>query len=448
MRILFVAPECVPFSKTGGLADVAAALPRALADRGHHVLVVTPRYRGADPAKAPAGKVRVHLVENAAFFDRPGVYGEKSQDYADNHQRYAFFAREALEAARRLDFPPEIVHLHDWPAALAALYLRREQMFPGVKCVFTVHNLAHQGLFPASALAEVGLPREVFNWRELEFYGRVSFLKAGLVFADAVTTVSPRYAREIQTAEFGAGLDGLLRERAAAGAVHGILNGVEYSDWSPETDPHLAARYGPQDLSGKAACKAALQRELGLAERADVPLLGVVSRLAEQKGMDLIAAVAEELVARGAQLAVLGTGEPRLEQVFRELSDKHAGKVRARVGFDNGLAHRIEAGADLFLMPSRFEPCGLNQMYSLRYGAVPVVRAVGGLDDTVEDEVTGFKFAEASGAALLQACARALEAYRAGGERWTAMMRAGMAKDFSWAASAAEYEKLFVKIRA
>ncbi len=473
MDVLFVASEVAPWSKTGGLGDVAAALPRALAARGDRVTVVTPRYGSIDPVKrglrrldvalhgrseaaglyVADGPAPVYFVEHERFFGhRRGLYGEHGHDYADNAARFAFFTRAALDLPAALGLAPRIVHLNDWQTGLGAWMLRHEKQdlawARAARSVLTVHNLAYQGNFPKQAVPAVGLPWEVFRHEAMEFYDQLNFLKAGLVFADAVTTVSPTYAREILTPEHGNGLDPQLRHRARD--LHGILNGIDVEEWNPETDRHLPARFGCGDLAGKAACKEALQRELGLPVRPEVPLIGMVGRLAEQKGLDLVSAALPDLLRLGPQLAVLGSGRHDYEDLFRRAARERPDQVAAHVGFDEGLAHRIEAGADLFLMPSRFEPCGLNQMYSLRYGTVPVVRAVGGLEDTVEDydgyrRGTGFAFREYHPRALLTALRRALDLFR-DRRAWTGLMERGMAQDFGWDRSAQAYERLFAEL--
>ena len=447
MRILFVASECRPFSKTGGLADVASALSGAFAAMGHEVLVSTPRYRGVQPERTPSvpGR-RFHFVEHDGYFDRAGLYGEDGVDYPDNDRRFAYFARASLDAAAAQGFAPDVVHLHDWQAALAAFLVRSEGVLPGSSVVYTVHNLAYQGVFPPAALARVGLPASAFTLRGLEFHGNVSYMKAGLVFADAVTTVSPRYAREILTPAFGFGLEGVLRERAAAGELHGILNGAEYTDWSPEVDPNLPEPYTAKRLSPKRLAKSALQDELSLDDRRDAPLLGMVTRLDRQKGVDLVIELATDLVELGVQLAILGNGDPVLERQLTRLAARDAGRVGVRIGFVDSLAHLIQGGSDILLMPSRWEPCGLNQMYAMRYGTVPVVSAVGGLDDTIEEGRTGFKFEPDDPGGLLTAIQRAVERYRGDASAWRRMMRAGMAMDFSWAVSAREYLHLFATV--
>ncbi|HYQ80131.1 MAG TPA: glycogen synthase GlgA [Anaeromyxobacteraceae bacterium] len=473
MDILYVASEVAPFSKSGGLGDVSQALPQALAARGHRLAVVTPRYGSIDPQRhrlarldvqlevrgeraglwrAP-GAVPVFLLEHQRWFgSRPGLYGERGADYPDNAQRFAFLSRAALEVPAAVGLSPRIVHLHDWQTALGAWLLRFERAgdprLAGARCVFTIHNLAYQGMFPKEMLVEVGLPWEVFTFEAMEFHDQLNFMKAGLVYADALTTVSPNYAREILTVEGGQGLDSVLRMRRRD--LVGILNGIDALQWDPSRDPHLPARYGPGDLSGKAACKTALQREMGLPARARVPLIGVIGRLAEQKGVDLLLEALPEILVMDVQVAVLGSGRPDWEEALSRTARERPGRLGVRIGFDEGLAHRIEAGADLFLMPSRFEPCGLNQLYSLRYGTAPVVRAVGGLEDTVEDydgarRGTGFKFREYQARAMMTALRRALDVWR-DGRAWRGLVERGMAQDFSWDRSAAGYEALYRRV--
>jgi len=461
-----VASEAAPFAKTGGLADVVGALPAALKALGHEVAVLLPRYAAVDlknarrvydslPIWLPPRRfdASIYLIERETpfyfldyppLFDRPGLYGEGGSDYPDNHIRFAVLAQAALAFCRHI-WRPDILHAHDWQAGLVPAYLRtiygNDPTFLGIHSLFTIHNLGYHGLFPAEALADIGLAgTEDFRPQGLEFFGKVCFLKGGLNYADALNTVSPAYAREILTPEYGFGLDGVLRARSRV--LSGILNGVDYRDWNPETDPWIAANYSSADLSGKRACKQDLLNAFGLPPEAiDAPLLGIVSRFTSQKGADLVADAADGLVNEGYYLAALGAGEPHYEQLFRAIAARHPSRIAVRIGFDNALAHKVEAGADMFLMPSRYEPCGLNQIYSLKYGTVPVVRATGGLDDTIEPE-TGFKFWNYSGAALVGALRAAREAF-AGAEGWRAIMRAGMAKDFSWSVSAAEYARLY-----
>ena len=468
-----VASEAAPFAKTGGLADVMAALPRALARAGHTVDVVMPRYRGvtagerigrvnvtlggrvraADLHATVAGGVRTVFVDEPAYFDREQLYGVGGNDYADNPERFAFLARAALEWGTSAGGRYDIVHAHDWQAGLVPLFLRQEYAttvaFGHAAAVFTIHNLAYQGLFDAAWLPQLGLGRELLHMDALEFWGRISFLKGGIVFSRAITTVSPRYAVEIQTPESGFGFDGILRSRAAD--LTGILNGIDTDEWDPAHDPHLPVPYTASNLRGKAAAKRLVLELFGLPSNPAArrrPLIGMVSRLVDQKGFDLMAAVAGDLPRLGASFVLLGTGDERYQELFRTLAAGHPTRIGARVGFDEALAHQIEGGADIFLMPSRFEPCGLNQMYSLRYGTVPVVRATGGLYDTVRDfepdtgEGTGFTFESYTSAALLEALRRALGTFR-NRPAWRRIQRAGMRQDHSWGVSAQQYVETY-----
>jgi starch synthase len=477
VKILFVASEGLPFSKTGGLADVIEALPKALVAQGHDVAVILPRYRGTRVAgiavpsvtvsmggqlRFPAvadgglvGGVRYFFVDDAAYFDRDGLYGGRGGDYPDNAERYSEFCRVAIEIAKNV-WRADLVHCHDWQAALVPILLRtayaQDPVAQSLPVVFTIHNMGYQGQFGRDALARADIPASAFTPEAIEFYGSVNFLKGGLIFSDYLTTVSRKYAEEIQTPAFGYGLDGVARRRADR--LVGIINGVDYSAWNPEKDKLIAARYSAKDLSGKRACKQALLQLMEL-PYADLtrPVVGVVSRFADQKGFDLIAERAHELMQEELTLAVLGTGDRRYEDLFRSLVTTYPGRVGVKIAYDDAIAHQIEAGADMFLMPSRYEPCGLNQIYSLKYGTVPVVRATGGLDDTIEafdlesGTGTGFKFQDYTGSAMLQCLRRALQHYE--DERiWKRIQLNGMAKDFSWKTSAAEYSKVYTAARA
>jgi starch synthase len=395
--------------------------------------------------------VRYYLVDCPEFFDRDGLYQEPGTgaDYPDNYLRFAGFSLAGLEAIKRLGTPPEIIHCHDWQTGLVPVYLRQnyrpDLYYYDTRVVLTIHNLAYHPEFARETLSEISLDDGLFSIDALEYYDRVNLLKGGIVFADYLTTVSPKYAEEIQTREFGAGLEGALRRHA--GKLRGILNGCDYSAWNPATDPLIAVNYTPEDLAGKKACKRALLESMGVAQP-DVarPVLGIVSRFDHQKGFDLLAEIAENLVALDLYLVVLGTGAREYEELFVRLAKRHPGTFLVRIAYDNALAHQIEAGADIFLMPSRYEPCGLNQMYSLKYGTVPVVRGTGGLENTIEDfdgiSGTGFKFYDYTGEAFLDAIGRALEAFR-WPRLWARIMLNGMLKDFSWSRSAQKYAELY-----
>jgi starch synthase len=476
MKILFASSEAVPFAKTGGLADVSGALPRALAQMGHEVFLILPKYRQVDEkhlnliktgislkvpisqkvemgevySTEPAPQFHVLLIRKDAYYDRDQLYGTPNGDFEDNAERFTFFSRSILEAALALEFIPDIIHCNDWQTGLTPVYLktlyRNVAALKRTGSVFTIHNIGYQGLFWHYDLHLTNLGWEFFTPQALEFYGKLNFLKGGIVFSDAVTTVSRRYMEEIQTPEFGAGLDGVLRDRA--GDLYGILNGVDYEEWSPQKDSFIKKRYGPEDLQGKRACKAELQREYDLTVTEDIPLIGAISRLDEQKGFDLIAVLMEDLMKLGLQFVLLGTGKEKYHLLFENLHRKHPKQVGIKIAFDNALAHKIEAGADMFLMPSRYEPCGLNQIYSLKYGTVPIVRATGGLDDTIKDfnpmneDGNGFKFKDYSAHSLLAAIQRALQVYR---ERtvWEKLMIRGMSADYSWNQSARAYLKVY-----
>jgi starch synthase len=478
MHIAFAASECVPFSKTGGLADVVGALPRALASLGHQVSVYVPRYRQTkltDPqtvvksitipfddkyrfcsvvTAGTSNGVRFYFVDYPPYFDREALYGGPSGDYPDNAERFALFSRAVIEASKVLGVP-QIFHCHDWQSALIPVMLRtlyaEDPAFRELATIFTIHNMGYQGLFPPDTLPLLMLPWELFTISKMEFFGQVNFLKGALVHSDFVTTVSRKYSHEIQTTEYGFGLEGVLRNRAAT--VAGILNGVDYDEWSPQTDKFIVAKYSSEDLSGKAQCKKDLLNAFGVANAdAKVPVIGIVSRFAAQKGFDLIAQIMDRLAREELIMVVLGSGDKPYEEMFVRLNRQFPNKIAAKVAFDNAIAHKIEAGADMFLMPSRYEPCGLNQIYSLKYGTVPVVRATGGLDDTIEPwdarsgKGTGFKFTDYTGEALLATIKQALLAYR-DPSSWQKLMRNGMARDFSWGASAREYGKVYERAR-
>jgi starch synthase len=438
MRVLFVTPECAPLTKTGGLGDVSEALPAALRAQGVDVRVLQMEVRLLD-----AGDFL--LLDCPELYVRSGgpYQDANGEDWPDNALRFGVLSRVAAllgAASTPLVWHPEVVHCNDWPTGLAPVYLNAEPS--RAASVMTVHNLAFQGLFDPALLSRLELPPATFSIEGLEFYGRISFLKGGLVYADGITTVSPTYAREIQGEELGCGLDGLLRSRRDV--LRGILNGIDAEAWNPMSDARIAERYSWSSLEKKAGNKQALQRRLNLAEDASVPLLGAVCRFTHQKGIDLIAGAAQELLALPAQICLLGRGERELENVFVALAARHPHSIAVAIGFNEDLAHLIEAGADLFLMPSRFEPCGLNQMYSQRYGTPPVARATGGLADTISDGETGFLFQNAESAAFLEAARRAVAAYR-DTRRWREIQRRGMARDFSWTGPARQYAALYAR---
>jgi starch synthase len=477
MRILFVASEGLPFSKTGGLADVVEALPKALVAQGHQVAVVLPRYRGskADTPIIPSltiplgnrlrfpaiadgtllDGVRYFFVDDPAYFDRDSLYGTAAGDYPDNAERYSEFCRAAIELSKHA-WPTDVFHCHDWQTGLLPVLLRTvygdDPVVRDLPVVFTIHNIGYQGQFRRDVLTRAGIPDTLFNPGALEFFGNVNLLKGGLVYSDYLTTVSRRYAQEIQTPEFGYGLDGVVRSRADR--IVGILNGVDYTAWNPAKDSLIAAKYSAKDLSGKQLCKQDLLQLYGLStDNPHRPLMGIVSRFADQKGFDMIADRAHEILREDVMLAVLGAGDRRYEDLFRALASAYPGRVGFKFAYDNVMAHKVEAGSDIFLMPSRYEPSGLNQMYSLKYGTVPVVRATGGLDDSIENfdlehgTGTGFKFSEYSGTAFLYAVRQALHHYS--DERiWKRIQLNGMGKDFSWKTPAAEYAKLYGAARA
>ncbi len=476
MKILFVASEGVPYSKTGGLADVVGALSVALVEAGHQVAVLLPKYRGTktqtitipsltvpigDELRFPSivegalvGGVRFYFLDDADYFDRAQLYGEKGTDYYDNAERFCEFSRAAIEFTKRV-WMPDVIHCHDWQTALVPVLLRtlyaRDPALKQMGVVFTIHNLGYQGLFPHSTLARIGLPETLFHVDALEFFGKVNFLKGGLVYSDRLTTVSKKYAAEIQTKEYGYGLEGVIRTRA--GQLTGILNGVDYSEWSPEADKLIVANYSAHNLDGKRACKKDLLGLFNLpVENMTRPVIGIVSRFVDQKGFDIFAEAAAELLQENLALVALGSGDPQYEKLFLALAQKYPSKVGVKIAYDNTIAHKIEAGADLFLMPSRYEPCGLNQIYSLRYGTVPIVRATGGLDDTIVQYNaklgggTGFKFEAYTGRALLECVRTALRVFR-DPAAWHAIQTAGMAKDFSWKTSASAYVTVYEEAR-
>ena len=476
MKIVLAAGEAVPFCKTGGLADVVGAMARRLGEAGHDVLLFLPKYRAVEAATLSGGlsqplsiklgsetveaqlrllqrrSVSTCFIDYPPFFDREGLYGRDGADHPDNDRRFILFQLGVLEGLKSLGFKPDIIHAHDWQAALIPALLKRryadEPLFASTASVLTIHNMAYQGNFPPACLEAAGLPVEDFTPDKLEYYGKVSFLKAGIVFADMLTTVSPTYAREIQeSGERGFGMEGLLQKRASS--LVGVLNGIDLDIWNPEKDAALPRRYGPDDrAAGKAECKAAVQKESGLAVDARKPLITVISRLDYQKGLDLAMRAIEPRLDR-CQLAVIGTGDAQLQQDFAGLERRHPGAVHFHQGFDEPFAHRLYAAADVFLMPSRFEPCGLGQMIAMRYGAVPVVSRTGGLVDTVSEEgarANGFTAAPGDSEDLGRALDRALS--RFGAPAWDALARAAMTGDYSWERSIGLYLEVYRKALA
>lgn len=480
MNIVFAASECAPYAKTGGLADVVAALPPELVKLGHEVTVYLPLYAEVRAHIEGEWKyavrsitipfesynrfvgivdggrrdgVQYYFVDCPELFDRQGLYGTQAGDYPNNWERFGLYCRAVLEAAKLLGVP-EVFHVHDWQAALIPVYLRTVYYFDpvlrGAGVVLTIHNAAYQGWFPPATTERLLFPWEIFTMDKLEYFDTFNFLKGGLVYSDMLTAVSGKYAEEIQTAEFGEGLDAVLRRRAVD--LRGILNGVDYAQWDPATDGNLAAHYAPEDLAGKQECRADLLHAFGLEKVAEeTAVIGIVSRFATQKGFDFIAQIADRLTERDVALVVLGTGEPIYEKFFRDWATRSPAQVAVQIRHDDALAHKVEAGSDLFLMPSRYEPSGLNQMYSLKYGTVPVVRATGGLDDTVDEwnpelrTGTGFKFAELNAEALLGAIDRALTAFE-DKQGWQQLMRNGMARDYGWDRPAKEYAEVYEEV--
>jgi len=479
MKILLASSEVFPYSKTGGLADMAGSLAKYLAAAGEEVVVVTPLYSGVrekipkfgKPAvrvKLPMGRqiisadlrpvkpmegLTVYFVDQPALYDRPGLYGEGGQDYPDNAERFIFFSKCVAHMARQPAWTPDIVHTHDWQAGLVSLFIAHQHWQDGwtrpPRNCFNIHNLAYQGVFPTAKYELTNLPWQYFNPKGVEFHGYLNCLKAGIVYSDLLTTVSPRYAREVTTPEFGCGLDGVLRERQDV--LFGILNGVDYSEWKTVGNPYLKHAYSPEDLAAKSAAKLDLQAELGLPANDKIPLFGTVGRLVEQKGMDILLGALEEMLGSNLQFVLLGSGEPRFETAFLDLAARYPTKVAVKIGYDHALSHRVEAGCDFFLMPSRFEPCGLNQMYSLRYGTIPIVRVTGGLDDSVRgpnedlEIADGIKFSDYSAAALAKAIRKALVLYEHP-DLLEHFRRNAMEADFSWTRTALEYVELFERL--
>jgi len=480
MKVLFATSEMSPYSKTGGLGDVAGALPDKLAKAGNEVICISPKYRAVEKGgfkttdtglqvgcyigdKPRPGRIftldephpaKRYFIANESYFDREELYQTAAGDYPDNSERFIFFSKALLGAAKAIGFKPDIVHLNDWQTALAGVFLRTnmrsDTFFSGAKTLLTVHNLGYQGLFWHWDWPMLNLGWEYFHPDTgLEYYGKINFLKGGIIFADAVNTVSKRYAKEIQTEEYGYGLDGLLRKYS--GKLFGILNGIDMDEWNPKTDRYIAANFSADNMSGKAACKADLQKIMGLPVAPDIPLIGVISRFTEQKGMDLVISGAADLMKLQVQLAILGRGEPEYEEEFKKLVKAYPKSLAVKIEFSQELAHKIEAGCDFFLMPSKYEPCGLNQMYSLAYGTIPIVRATGGLDDTVTNfsentgRGNGVKFRDYSSQAMARALRKMVTIYKRN-KPMAKLRQNAFACDFSWERSAKEYLKLYRRI--
>jgi len=477
MRILLASSEVFPFAKTGGLADVAGALPKALQKLGVDVRVIMPKYKGIEEKEFPVNYnglriscavsqsivdaeivesryngIPVYLVDKDEYYYRDNLYSTQDGDYIDNAERFIFFSKSIIEAIKVTGFAPHVVHCNDWQTALVPVFLktlyRQDPLLSRIATLLTIHNLGYQGLFWHLDWHLLNIGWEYFTPDSLEFYGKINFLKGGIVFADIINTVSKKYSQEIQTPEFGSGLDGILTTRKDD--LYGIVNGIDYDDWSPDKDPYIPAAFDADHLSNKAASKAELQRVFGLPVDKAIPVISSISRLADQKGFDLVSEGFERLVSLKVQYILLGTGERKYHELFAQLARKHPKTFSVKIAYDNALAHLIEAGSDMFLMPSQYEPCGLNQLYSLKYGTVPIVRATGGLDDTITDNPlipetqTGFKFYEYSIDAMIAAIERALTAYK-DGKDWLSLAKRCMAQDFSWQKSAAEYAALYEK---
>lgn len=484
MNVVFLSSEVAPFAKTGGLADIAGSIPKGLKKLGVDIAVVMPFYddikegeyrltktdmqfevKIGDKLKSgfvykgflPASRVPIYFIGNEQYYGRKGLYNYPgtTRDFEDNSERFIFFAQAALAVIEKLKLSPHIVHCNDWQTGLVPVYLKtkftHKECFKNTKTMITIHNLAYQGVYWHWDMNLTGLDWSLFNWKQLEFYGKLNFLKGGIVFSDLITTVSKTYAEEIQTPEYGVGLDGVLRERAKD--LYGIINGIDYTIWNPEIDKFIIANYSVGNIAEKKLCKKALQRKYKLPER-DVPVIGMITRLTDQKGLDLVVDKFPELMKIDLQFVLLGTGDQRYYEIFQHYAHKFTDKVALKFSFDERSAHEIEAGTDLFLMPSRYEPCGLNQLYSLKYGTVPVVRSTGGLADTITDvrsdsvmngKVNGFSFKEYNADLLLSTIIRALDFFK-NKTQWTRLIKNGMSQDWSWERSAREYLTLYKKV--
>jgi len=460
MKIAMVASEVVPYAKTGGLADVVGALPLALEYCGHEVIIIVPRYKcvkdtkfklnraSTDISYSSIGKnIKVYFIENSNYFIREGLYGDKNGDYKDNLVRFSFFSRRALDLLKEINFSADILHMHDWQASLMAVYLKnlysKQTFYKNIKCILTIHNIGYQGIFAKEEFTKLGLDWELFSINGLEFYDKVNLLKGGIVFSDFINTVSPTYAKEIQTKELGFGLDGLLRQRKKV--LNGILNGLDYSIWDPDMDKFILQNFSVRSMENKVLNKEDLQKTCGLEVNKDIPVLGMVSRLAEQKGFDIFAKGLDELCKMNVQLVILGTGDLKYHQLLKKAADKHPKKCSLNLRFDDPLAHKIYAGSDIFLMPSKYEPCGLGQLISLRYGTIPLVFKTGGLADTV-DKNNGFDFSKYTKEALLKSINQAVLTFK-DKDKWRKLMTNGMESNFSWKVSADKYISLYEKAK-
>ncbi|MFC1509294.1 glycogen synthase GlgA [Candidatus Omnitrophota bacterium] len=477
MNILFVSSEVFPFAKTGGLADVVGALPEVLSKRGHISSVILPFYRcvkkkGFSPElfkkdltvtidkkeetfdlyRLKHDSVTIYFIEKDKYYDRDELYGTPKGDYPDNALRFGFFSKAVIASIPHIG-KLDILHTNDWQSGLIPLYIKLFQkdnpVFKNIKTVFTIHNMAYQGLFDKGFMEPLGLPKKLFHYKKLEFYGRFSLMKAGIIYSDAVSTVSEGYAREILTKEYGCGMEGLLKTREKD--LYGIVNGVDYSVWSPETDKFIASRYNDKNLCGKVDCKKDVLKEFGIEYDPKRALVAMITRLAEQKGIDLVAESMDKMLDLGIQFILLGFGDEKYNNIFKELAERYVGRVGISIDFNNALAHKMESGADIFLMPSRYEPCGLNQLYSMKYATVPVVRAVGGLDDTVKNfdpstkKGNGFKFKDATSDALVDSLKEAVSIFQ-NKELWNVLLHNGLSCDYSWGSSAEKYESLYNRL--
>jgi len=478
MKILFASSEVTPYAKSGGLADVSGALPKALESLGAEAAIIMPKYKSCSlekwhleklpvPLKVPISgrieeaslywanhseKTKIYFIEKDDYYLRDALYQTLDGDYPDNAERFAFFSRAILEAAKAINFKPDVIHLNDWQTAMTSVFLkefyRDDPFFNKTAAVLTIHNLGYQGLFWHYDMHLTNLPWDYFTYEKLEFWGKLNFLKGGIVFSDIVTTVSEKYSKEIQTKEYGFGLEGVLKTKK--GSLFGILNGVDYSDWNPETDNLIPEKYSAKSLKGKKVCKSKLQEQFKLPITDKIPVIGMITRLTTQKGLDILMESLPLLISKGKkfQLVVLGSGDEIYQNFFKEISEKYPHIIGVKLGFDNALAHLIEAGSDMFLMPSKYEPCGLNQMYSLKYGTIPIVRATGGLDDTVKNfnpktlKGNGIKFLEYSGKALLSAVTKGI-GYFEDKKSWNVLVKNIINEDFSWETSAKKYLKVY-----